>query len=167
MIFAAIAATLSIHACILIDTPLQVQDICFSGDSRWVGVSTLNGTTHVFPLSPYGGEITVRTHTPRRVVNKMSRFHTTAGIGLPSQAVSSTGTTAQTSRSSQSPPLENREIPSVAGGNGLTVMSNSWNNPRALPLPCPVVVNALQQIKQPYVSTSGEGEVHVCVTCWA
>ncbi|XP_064392789.1 BCAS3 microtubule associated cell migration factor-like isoform X1 [Halichondria panicea] len=131
-----------------------VQDICFSGDSRWVGVSTLNGTTHVFPLSPYGGEITVRTHTPRRVVNKMSRFHTTAGIGLPSQAVSSTGITAQTSRSSQSPPLENREIPSVAGGNGLTVMSNSWNNPRALPLPCPVVVNALQQIKQPYVSTS-------------
>ena len=144
----------------------QVQDICFSGDSRWVGVSTLNGTTHMFPISPYGGEITVRTHTPRRVVNRMSRFHTSAGIGPSTQTVYSStgnGNPVQQSRSSQSPPAsaENREIPSsVAGGNGLGVVGNNWNNPRSLPLPCPIVVTALQQIKQPYVSSSGEGVLH-------
>lgn len=143
---------------------LQVQDICFSADSRWVGVSTLNGTTHVFPISPYGGDITVRTHTPRRVVNRMSRFHTSAGMGLSTQTVysnSNSGTTRQ-SRNSQSPPADIREIPSsITSGNGI-MMGNNWNNPRGLLLPCPVVVSALQQIKQPYISTAGEKQEGVC-----
>ena len=34
----------------------QVQDVSFSNDSRWCAVSTRNGTTHLFPISPYGGE---------------------------------------------------------------------------------------------------------------
>ena len=34
----------------------QVQDVCFSNDSRWIAVSTLNGTTHIFPISSYGGK---------------------------------------------------------------------------------------------------------------
>ena len=69
--------------------------MCFSNDSRWIAVSTLNGTTHVFPILLYGGEIcfiltvnmhnnlgsiTVRTHTNHRVVNQLSRYHTSAGI---------------------------------------------------------------------------------------
>ena len=33
----------------------QVQDISVANDSRWVAVSTLNGTTHIFPITPYGG----------------------------------------------------------------------------------------------------------------
>ena len=44
------------------------QDIAFSPDSRWVAVSTLRGTTHIFPITPYGGPIGVRTHTSSRVV---------------------------------------------------------------------------------------------------
>jgi hypothetical protein len=58
----------------------RVQDVSFSNDNRWVAVSTLNGTTHLFPISPYGGPITVRSHTNCQVVNQLSRYHTSAGI---------------------------------------------------------------------------------------
>ena len=57
-----------------------VQDLHFSTDSRWVTVSTLRGTAHTFPITPYGGQISVRTHTEPLVANKLSRFHTTAGL---------------------------------------------------------------------------------------
>ena len=33
-------------------------------------MSTLRGTTHIFPICPYGGPVGVRTHTSHRVVNK-------------------------------------------------------------------------------------------------
>lgn len=141
----------------------------FSSDSRWVSVSTLNGTTHVFPISPYGGEPTVRTHLSSRVVNKMSRFHTSAGIDSITTASqshfhnSSSNATKNSSFSkqgqphllpgSQSPPQSSsRDFPSATLSfvNGYS----GWSNPRSLPLPTPVSVNALQQIKQPYQSSS-------------
>ena len=59
---------------------VQVQDICFSPDSRWVAISTLRGTTHVFPINPYGGAPCARTHMSPRVVNRMSRFQKSAGL---------------------------------------------------------------------------------------
>ncbi|ENN74395.1 hypothetical protein YQE_09013, partial [Dendroctonus ponderosae] len=49
------------------DTSARVQDMSFSFDSRWVTVSTLRGTTHVFPITSYGGNIGVRTHTTPHV----------------------------------------------------------------------------------------------------
>lgn len=58
----------------------QVQDMCFSQDSRWVAISTLRGTTHVFPVNPYGGAPCARTHMSPRVVNRMSRFQKSAGL---------------------------------------------------------------------------------------
>lgn len=58
----------------------QVQDMCFSQDSRWVAISTLRGTTHVFPINPYGGAPCARTHMSPRVVNRMSRFQKSAGL---------------------------------------------------------------------------------------
>lgn len=58
----------------------QVQDISFSHDCRWVVVSTLRGTSHVFPINPYGGQPCVRTHMSPRVVNRMSRFQKSAGL---------------------------------------------------------------------------------------
>lgn len=45
------------------DTSAKVQDIAFSFDSRWIAVSTLRGTTHVFPITPYGGQCGFRTHS--------------------------------------------------------------------------------------------------------
>lgn len=38
-----------------VPTVLQVQDVSVANDSRWVAASTLNGTTHIFPITPYGG----------------------------------------------------------------------------------------------------------------
>lgn len=54
--------------------------MCFSQDSRWVAISTLRGTTHVFPINPYGGAPCARTHMSPRVVNRMSRFQKSAGL---------------------------------------------------------------------------------------
>lgn len=54
--------------------------MCFSQDSRWVAISTLRGTTHVFPVNPYGGAPCARTHMSPRVVNRMSRFQKSAGL---------------------------------------------------------------------------------------
>ena len=62
------------------DTTAKVQDVAFATDSRWVAVTTFRGTTHVFPISPYGGAIGVRTHASPRVVNRLSRFHRSAGL---------------------------------------------------------------------------------------
>jgi breast carcinoma-amplified sequence 3 len=45
------------------DTSAKVQDISFSFDSRWVAVSSMRGTTHVFPITPYGGQPGYRTHS--------------------------------------------------------------------------------------------------------
>ncbi|XP_061775314.1 breast carcinoma-amplified sequence 3 [Nerophis ophidion] len=62
------------------ETEAKVQDMCFSQDSRWVAISTLRGTTHVFPINPYGGAPCTRTHLSPRVVNRMSRFQKSAGL---------------------------------------------------------------------------------------
>lgn len=43
-------------------------------------ISTLRGTSHVFPVNPYGGQPSVRTHMSPRVVNRMSRFQKSAGL---------------------------------------------------------------------------------------
>ncbi|KAF6198729.1 hypothetical protein GE061_006751 [Apolygus lucorum] len=62
------------------ETTARVLDITVSRDSRWVAVSSLRGTTHVFPITPYGGPVTVRTHTTPNVVNRLSRFERSAGL---------------------------------------------------------------------------------------
>ncbi|VUZ48638.1 unnamed protein product, partial [Hymenolepis diminuta] len=61
-------------------TPCEVIDACFAPDSRWLAVSSNHGTTHVFPITPYGGPITARTHTRSRVVNRISRYHRSSGL---------------------------------------------------------------------------------------
>lgn len=37
------------------DTTARVQDMVFTTDSRWCAVTTARGTTHIFPILPYGG----------------------------------------------------------------------------------------------------------------
>ena len=41
-----------------------IRDIGFSGDDRWVAVSSSHGTTHVFALHPTGGAVDATTHSP-------------------------------------------------------------------------------------------------------
>ncbi|XP_060532300.1 breast carcinoma-amplified sequence 3 homolog [Cylas formicarius] len=108
------------------DTSAGVQDMSFSFDSRWVTVSTLRGTTHVFPITPYGGNIGVRTHTTPHVVNKMSRFHRSAGL---------------TAEGRSNSPVSIFESP---------ISTNfPYHNPRYPPFPHPTVVHPLAQIRQP------------------
>ncbi|KRX96907.1 Breast carcinoma-amplified sequence 3 -like protein [Trichinella pseudospiralis] len=61
-------------------TAAAVQDIAFSEDARWTAVTTVNGTTHLFPITPYGGPTNYRTHGNTKVVNKDSRFYRSSGF---------------------------------------------------------------------------------------
>ncbi|XP_066246460.1 breast carcinoma-amplified sequence 3 homolog [Euwallacea similis] len=108
------------------DTSSRVQDMCFSFDSRWAAVSTLRGTTHVFPITPYGGNVGVRTHTTPHVVNRMSRFHRSAGL---------------TSEGRSNSPVSMFDSPVSS--------TFPYHNPRFAPFPHPTVVTALAQLRQP------------------
>ncbi|XP_076619555.1 uncharacterized protein LOC143340968 isoform X3 [Colletes latitarsis] len=109
------------------DTTAKVQDMVFSSDTRWAAISTVRGTTHVFPVAPYGGPVGVRTHSTPHVVNRLSRFHRSAGL-------------MDDSTRSHSP-VSHTELP-------LSIYS--YSNPRLPPYPHPTVLHPLAQIRQPY-----------------
>uniref|UniRef100_A0A452GRE6 BCAS3 microtubule associated cell migration factor n=1 Tax=Gopherus agassizii TaxID=38772 RepID=A0A452GRE6_9SAUR len=133
------------------ETEAKVQDISFSHDCRWVVVSTLRGTSHVFPINPYGGQPCVRTHMSPRVVNRMSRFQKSAGLEEIEQEL----TSKQGGRCSPVPGLSSSPSGSPLHGklNNQDTYNNFTNNnpgnPRLLPLPSLTVVVPLAQIKQP------------------
>uniref|UniRef100_A0A8C3KQ77 BCAS3 microtubule associated cell migration factor n=1 Tax=Calidris pygmaea TaxID=425635 RepID=A0A8C3KQ77_9CHAR len=147
------------------ETEAKVQDISFSHDCRWVVVSTLRGTSHVFPINPYGGQPCVRTHMSPRVVNRMSRFQKSAGLEEIEQELTSKqgGRCSPVPGLSSSPsgsPLHEKIpimcfITSLSQGklNSQDTYNNFTNNnpgnPRLLPLPSLTVVLPLAQIKQP------------------
>lgn len=106
----------------------------------------------MFPITTYGGPTTVRTHTSARVVNRSSRFHTSAGLDDIDRTRTSRVSTGNGQNSTGSPngsPLgvsttlvkENFNL----GGGG----SNGLMNPRLPPLPHPTLVYPLAQIKTP------------------
>lgn len=115
------------------DTSARVQDMCFSPDSRWATVSTLRGTTHVFPITPYGGPVGMRTHATPHVVNRMSRFHRSAGLPVESGRSHS--------------PVSQIDFPVQAG--------IPYRNPRLPPYPHPTVVHPLAQLRQPLLLPIG------------
>uniref|UniRef100_A0A672QTT8 Uncharacterized protein n=1 Tax=Sinocyclocheilus grahami TaxID=75366 RepID=A0A672QTT8_SINGR len=133
------------------ETEAKVQDICFSHDCRWVVISTLRGTSHVFPINPYGGAPCARTHMSPRVVNRMSRFQKSAGLEEIEQELSS----KQGGRCSPIPGLSSSpsgsplhaKLTSQESFNNFT--NNNMGNPRLSPLPSLTVVLPLAQIKQP------------------
>ncbi|XP_065206223.1 breast carcinoma-amplified sequence 3 homolog isoform X2 [Planococcus citri] len=108
------------------DTSARVQDMTFSVDSRWVAVSSLRGTTHVFPVTPYGGPIGLRTHSTPHVVNKLSRFHRSAGIIT----------------DGRNSPVPHEVLPLSSSPTSM-----SFPNPCLPPFPHPTVVTALAQIR--------------------
>ncbi|XP_066551255.1 BCAS3 microtubule associated cell migration factor isoform X2 [Amia ocellicauda] len=151
------------------ETEAKVQDICFSHDCRWVVISTLRGTSHVFPINPYGGPPCARTHMSPRVVNRMSRFQKSAGLEEIEQELSSKqgGRCSPVPGLSSSPsgsPLHEKysiasdgspfqkialkaKLNSQESYNNFT--NNNMGNPRLSPLPSLTVVVPLAQIKQP------------------
>ncbi|XP_017761072.1 PREDICTED: uncharacterized protein LOC108551422 [Eufriesea mexicana] len=108
------------------DTTAKVQDMVFSSDTRWAAISTVRGTTHVFPVAPYGGPVGIRTHSTPHVVNRLSRFHRSAGL-------MDDGTRSHS-------PVSHTELP-------LSVYP--YSNPRLPPYPHPTVLHPLAQIRQP------------------
>uniref|UniRef100_A0A3Q4MGA3 BCAS3 microtubule associated cell migration factor n=1 Tax=Neolamprologus brichardi TaxID=32507 RepID=A0A3Q4MGA3_NEOBR len=137
------------------ETEAKVQDMCFSQDSRWVAVSTLRGTTHVFPINPYGGAPCARTHMSPRVVNRMSRFQKSAGLEEIEQDGCILGGGGIGGRCSPIPGLSSSpsgsplhaKLSSQDSYNNFT--NNNMGNPRLIPLPSLTVVLPLAQIKQP------------------
>lgn len=108
------------------DTTAKVQDMVFSLDSRWAAISTARGTTHVFPVTPYGGPATYRTHGSPEVVNRLSRFHRSAGLSADGRSSS---------------PVLHME-------NGV-VNADPYHNPRLPPFPRPFVIMPMKQLRQP------------------
>ncbi|ELU13646.1 hypothetical protein CAPTEDRAFT_150615 [Capitella teleta] len=137
------------------DTTAAIQDISFSADSRWVAITTIRATTHVFPITPYGGAVNVRTHTSPRVVNRASRFHRSAGIEEMNPSSKQTPKESTLSSSPGSSPGHHHE-------SYRTMMqhnNNNIHNSRLPPYPHPTTVFPLVQIKQtmsiPGIGTSG------------
>ncbi|XP_048741854.2 BCAS3 microtubule associated cell migration factor-like isoform X2 [Ostrea edulis] len=127
----------------------HVVDMCFSHDSRWVTVSSHRGTTHLFPITPYGGPINTRTHCSPRIVNRASRFHKSAGLD---EMDHSTGRNSPVQNASSSPTSSGGQYdnyPSLLRHNAL---NNSIGNPRLPPYPHPITVYPLAQIKQPLMA---------------
>lgn len=110
------------------DTTAKVQDMQFSLDSRWIAVSTMRGTTHVFPVTSYGGPAGVRTHGSPHVVNRLSRFHRSAGLSAEGRSGS---------------PVNHTTDATAA------FVQNAYTNPRVPPFPHPTVVLPLAQLRQP------------------
>ncbi|XP_033748515.1 breast carcinoma-amplified sequence 3-like [Pecten maximus] len=131
------------------ETTAKVVDISFSQDSRWITLCTHRGTTHVFPITPYGGAVSKRTHCSSRVVNRASRFHKSAGLDEIQQAGGRSSPVLSASPSSSSGHFES--YPSLMRQN---VMSNNTGNPRLPPYPHPTTLYALAQIKQPLLLTN-------------
>lgn len=157
------------------DTTAKVQDICFSMDSRWVAVSSLRGTTHVFPITPYGGNVCIRTHGSSQVVNQLSRFHRSAGLSMDGRCSSPVTYSGDGgSYGSQSSSLGGgggggfSGLSSGLGGTGsggsgsggsnghYHNLSNAYANPRVPPFAHPTMILPLTQLRQPYVISNGQ-----------
>lgn len=109
-----------------------------------------------FSSSPLG-PITVRTHSSRRVVNRSSRFHTSAGLDDLDQTTTGSGrhspcngTGSNLSCSPNGSPLSSTGTPLAR--ESLTFTSTSNNglvNPRLPPLPHSYLIHPLAQIRTP------------------
>ena len=105
------------------------------------------------------GPITVRTHSSRRVVNRSSRFHTSAGLDDLDQGTTSSGRHSpcngtggsNLSCSPNGSPLNSTGTP-IARESSLTFASTSNNglvNPRLPPLPHSYLIHPFAQIRTP------------------
>ena len=90
----------------------------------------------------------------------MSKFQTTAGVDetvkRSTPKVSSESTSATTGLSSS--PKYASSI--VTMGQSV----HSWGNPRAPPLPSPIQMEAMVQIKQPYIASEAAENINTSVT---
>ncbi|KAK3084553.1 hypothetical protein FSP39_015274, partial [Pinctada imbricata] len=134
------------------ETTAKVIDMCFSHDSRWVTVSTHRGTTHVFPVTPYGGQVSTRTHCSSRIVNRASRFHKSAGLDDMDHLGSGRHSPVLSGSPGSTSGGQYDNYPTLMRHNALNI---SLGNPRLPPYPHPITVLPLAQIKQPLMAGRG------------
>ncbi|KFM78155.1 Breast carcinoma-amplified sequence 3-like protein, partial [Stegodyphus mimosarum] len=109
----------------------------------------MRGTTHIFPITPYGGPVSVRTHTSPRVVNRLSRFHRSAGL----EEIQQTTTTGRNSPVLSGSPSSSSSSLSRAYDShpGMAYHASSLSrmgNSRLPPYPHPTTIQPLAQLKQ-------------------
>ena len=106
------------------------------------------------------GAITVRTHGSPRVVNRSSRFHTSAGLDDMERSTSSPSGTGRHSpgNASQNSSGSPSDSPLSSGSSALFrdnvtssgTSNNGLANPRLPPLPHPLVIPPFAQIRTPF-----------------
>ncbi|VDK73675.1 unnamed protein product, partial [Litomosoides sigmodontis] len=121
-------------------TPAKVVSCSFSVDNRWLAIATNHGTTHIFGICPYGGQVTVRTHGGE-IVNRESRFHRSAG--LPEMGYIHIKKAVETRGLQFGGAQVCREHPDVSRCN----IARSVSNPRIGPYPNPIGMKAHVRIK--------------------
>lgn len=103
------------------------------------------------------GPITVRTHSSRRVVNRSSRFHTSAGLDDLDQATTSSGRQSPCNGTGPNPSCSPNGSPLSSTGTPMareslsfaSTSSNGIVNPRLPPLPHSYLVHPFAQIRTP------------------
>ena len=96
----------------------------------------------------------MRTHTSTRVVNRLSRFHRSAGLD---EHYPTTTNQTSSGRSSPNPSLGSSPViskmyvdPTAAGTCPLVI---PYPNPYVPPFPAPTITQPLAQLRQPYIVT--------------
>ncbi|MCP9258518.1 Breast carcinoma amplified sequence 3 [Dirofilaria immitis] len=127
-------------------TPAKVVSCSFSVDNRWLAIATNHGTTHIFGICPYGGQVTVRTHGGEII----SPFCWFTGNGLYSckKASETRGPQFSGAQKIIMTPFKHREHPGISRCN----IARSVSNPRIGPYPNPIGMEAHVRIKQRFYS---------------
>lgn len=51
-----------------------IRSIAFSSDSKWITMSSTNGTTHIYAINPNGGQVTYYTHSAVSQPNNQQKY---------------------------------------------------------------------------------------------
>ena len=143
------------------DTSAKVRNICFSGDSRWLAISTKRGTTHIFPLNPYGGPVNMRTHSKPHVVNRSTKHQRSAGFtetdDIPYFPKAASASPASDFQQHQQFQMQQMIQQQYDNSQALPVLVN--NNPKLKTLIEPFVIPSYGQLKQPNANSTFQSSV--------
>ena len=141
------------------DTTAKVRNICFSSDSRWLAISTKRGTTHVFPINPYGGAVNARTHSKPHVVNRSTKHQRSAGFTDTDEMpyFPKTASPSSDPQLHQQYQMQQMIQQQYDNSHSLPIIFN--NNPKLRTLMEPFIIPAYAQLKQPNANSSFHSSV--------
>ncbi|XP_031485223.1 autophagy-related protein 18g [Nymphaea colorata] len=101
-------------------TNAVIQDISFSFDSKWIMISSSRGTSHLFAMSPFGGNVNVHS-------DEVIHTHGNQGFGLTAQSAIRQPPTSGPSRLSQQTLYESG-TPVTLSAVSRIKSGNSWRD---------------------------------------